>query len=120
MQVVRLDRVLDRMEPEFISLADAAWLQAAAGHPHRKRGDVVVTAHAARSLLRLGDWGSPKFSAPNDERFIEHAATLEVRHERRARLVHTATLVRMADRNVGMVIPIAEVDLHVAHAALHH
>ena len=50
-QAVHVAFLIDRAKPELIRLADdVAGLDAAAGHPHRERGDVMV---APRRLPRL-------------------------------------------------------------------
>ena len=84
MQVVDMKGVLDGAQAEVVGAADRlAAFDAAAGHPHREAGGVVVTAVAL-----FGHRGAAEFAAPDDERVLEQAAGLEVLDQPGDRLIH--------------------------------
>ncbi len=125
MEIVHLDRVLRHVVAEFVGFAVRdARLDAAAGHPHRERARVVVAPQELRSVARLVHRRAAELAAPHDQRRVEQAARLEVRHERRGRLVRLAAQVGQLLDDVlaeaGAVgIPTAVVELHEPHAAFH-
>ncbi len=63
---------------------DVTSLHTAAGHPDREGIDVMI---APRRVANLGHRSAPKLASPDDERFIEQTAPLEVAHQCRARLI---------------------------------
>ena len=110
-------------EPSSSVRADAdAAFEAAAGHPHREAVAVVVAAGAAAVF---GGGLAAEFAAPDDERFIEQAALLEVFQQGGDWLVGRAGMVRVIGDEVAVGVPVvvavsaAGVELHEAHAALH-
>ena len=58
-----------------------------------------------------------EFSAPNDQRFIEHAETLEVFNQRGASLIDVLALRFMLARQIAVCIPTAMKNLNVAHTS---
>ena len=85
-QVVDVEAVLDGAEAEFVGGADGlAALHAAAGHPHREAGRVVIAAVAFFAHRRAAE-----FAAPDDQRLVEQAALLEVLEQPGDRLVDLA------------------------------
>ncbi len=86
MEVVDVDGIFLGFEPKLVrGTVDRARLDAAASHPHRKAVVVVVAsidlALVGAGSRKLDGWCTPKFSAPDDERVLEHAALFEVGKE---------------------------------------
>ena len=118
-EVVDRKRVLDDVVTEFVGLAvDLAALGAAAGHPHREAAWVVVATVVILRESALAVDGPPEFSAPDDERIVEHPALLEVFDEGVAGLVDVLALARHTPADVGVVVPVIVVNLDEAYAAL--
>ena len=110
-EVVDVDDVLDRVVAEVVGLAVAdAALDAAARHPDREALDVVVTAVA------LGHRRATELAAPDDERFVEHPALLEVRDQGSARLIDFLRDPRDAVSHAAVMIPVAVIELDEPHA----
>ena len=80
-----------RLEAGLIGGAhDRAALDAAAGHPHREAGRVMVAAAAAA----LADRRSAELASPDDQGILEQAGALEVGEQGRHGLVgHSAHLL---------------------------
>ena len=119
-QVVHVQRVLDRPEAKLISgTYHLPSHDAAAGHPAREAVGIVVTARAS-----LGCRRSSKFTAPDNQCVVEHTAPFEVGEQCCAAAVDTGDQFFVKLVVVAMRIPLvaraaAVVDLHHAHAALH-
>ena len=78
-EIVQVDRILDRAIAEIVGLAvDGAGLGAAAGHPHRETTRVVVAAILVRAEAALAVDGAAEFAAPDDERVIEQASLAQI------------------------------------------
>ena len=91
-QVVDVDAVLDGLEAEVVGRAvDVAAAHAAAGQPHREAVVIVVAAvdlAGVRALLRQFDRRrAAELAAPDDERFVQQAALLEIDQQCADRLV---------------------------------
>ena len=78
---------------------------------------VVATVVILRESALAVD-GPPEFSAPDDERIVEHPALLEVFDEGVAGLVDVLALAWHASGDVGVVVPVIVVNLDEAYAAL--
>ena len=73
-EVMDVDFVFDRFVAELVGVAEGlAPLYPAAGQPHGEAAAVVVAA-----LGPFGPGGAAEFPPPDDERFVEQAAALEV------------------------------------------
>ena len=117
-EVRDVQRVLDDVVAEVVGLAvDTAALGAAASHPHREAARVVVATVVGHAESALAVDRTAEFSAPDDERVVEHAALLEVLDERVAGAVDVLALAGHAVGQVAMVVPVVEVDLGEADAA---
>ena len=114
-----MQRGLRGAQAEFVGAADGlAAFDAAAGHPHREAGRVMVAAVAL-----LGHRGAAEFAAPDDERVLEEAAGLEVLEQARDGFVHRGAQAGVVALDLRVGVPLragAVVDLHEAHAALDH
>src|SRR4029453_18012857 len=122
MNVVAVDGFVRGFVRPFIAgpVADPAF-DAPARQPRSKRKWVVVTTLTALSTRHPAKLGSPV-----DNGILEQAARLQVLDERRRRLVHAGTHLRMVLGDVFMAVPIpawkpvvrTPPDLHKPHAAL--
>ena len=82
-QVVDVHFLLDRRDAVLVGRAVAmAAFDAAAGHPHRKAGRVMV---APVAVLRPGR--AAEFTSPHDQRVFEHVALFQVGQQCGNRLV---------------------------------
>ena len=88
MQVVDVDRILDRIQSELISLPDhLPAVNASSGKPHGKAIRVMV---AARFLIRpagLRHRGAAELATPDNQCAVEQPALLEILEQGRRRLV---------------------------------
>ena len=81
MDVVNVIRLLDGAESDFVGRSDRlASLDARASHPDREAPGIVISPHRRAVIGRtiFVKRCSAEFSAPDDERFIEQAARIEV------------------------------------------
>ena len=94
-----------------VSVGDSA-LDSSARHPDGKAFDVMIPSVA------LSHGGASEFSAPDNERIVEHAPLLEVLDEGGGALVNP--FGHSGDRvlDPAVVIPSAVVKMNEAHAAL--
>src|SRR5258708_6239694 len=82
-EIVDVDGVFNRLEPEFVgSAVDVAALYAAPSQPHREAVMIMVPAvdfaGVSSGRGQLDGRSAAEFPAPNDQRFIEHAALLQI------------------------------------------
>ena len=111
----------DDVVGEVVGLAvDGAAFEAAAGHPHREAARMMVAAVVLRREAALRVNRAAELAAPDHERFVEHAALLEILNEPVARLIDVAALIGQPAGDVGVRVPVVVVDLHEPHAALDH
>src|SRR5688500_20283758 len=90
MQIVHVNRLLDRLEAEIVGRAvDRSALYAGAGEPHRKSERVVIAAvlDGACAAADLADGRPAELGAAYDQRLVEEAARLEIPDHRRKRLI---------------------------------
>src|SRR5262245_62514976 len=79
-QVVDMDRVLDRVEAQVVGTAERrARLDAAAGQPDREAVGVMVAAVVAP----LDHGGAAELATPEDQGVLQQSAALQVRDEGR-------------------------------------
>ena len=75
-QVVHVNEVLYDVEAEIVGCPDGdAGFDTAAGQPHRKGVGMMI---AAIIVVTLNHGSAAEFTAPHDERVVEHAALLEI------------------------------------------
>ena len=108
MQVVDMNPVFDRMEPEVVRLADGLpAFDAAARHPYRETLPMMI-ASASSLLARhavFHQGRAPKLAAPNDECVLEQPPLFKVLDQRRCRTVDDVTVVLDALDQVAVVVP---------------
>ena len=90
-EVVDVDRVFDHVHSQLIGRAiNHTPFHAAASQKHRECGVVMIASGFLLFLVVLADFSvgrASEFAAPDDQRVVEQPALLEVRDERRGRLV---------------------------------
>ena len=119
LEVVDVHGVLLGIEAEVVgSTVGHAGLDAAAGHPEGEDLAVVVSSVFLAIGAALGVRGAAELSAPDDERFVEHAALLEILDERSRGLVDVAGHLGELILYAAVVIPVAVVELDEADAFL--
>ena len=115
-QVVYMDPILHDVESELVGLAIAdTRLDAAAGHPHRERVGMMVTAVVAPALYHRR---AAELSTPDDEGILEHPPLLQVLDQRGAGPVGDLAVLRDVVHQVPVLIPRFVEDLHEPDAAL--
>src|SRR5690348_15000589 len=119
-QVVDVDLVLDRGIAELIGgTVYLPALDAAAGQPTTETARAVVAAFTVLSGRRPAE-----FARPDDQRFLEQAAPLQVGQQPRDGLIRFAAMQRVVLDHVAVGVPgffavsAAGVNLYEAHAAL--
>ena len=113
-------RVSDDVIAEIVGLAvyHAAFYPAAS-HPDCKALGMVVAPVIFLGQLALAINRPPKLAAPDDQRFVQQAALLEVLDQGGGRLVNVPCLVRQVFGQVAVLIPTAMKDLGQPYTALH-
>ena len=122
MEMPYMQTVFDGSTAEFVSLAitDAAFNPAAC-HPH---GEAVRVMVPAGSFCVFGGRLAAKFTAPNDEGFVEEALLLEIFQQTGDRFVRIAgvfvvvLLQVTVGVPVGVIVVAARVNLDEADATL--
>ena len=79
---------------------------------------MVVATKVVLPQRPLAVVGATEFTAPDNECVVEHAAILEVLHQRGGGLVGLAALVAQSARQSAVLIPAGMVKLDEPHAAL--
>jgi hypothetical protein len=103
MQVVHVHSILRDVESQLIALAVRnARLHAPAGEPHRERIRVMISTIAAAALHHRR---STELTTPNNKRFIQQTALLQVLDECRTRLVSRSAIVFNVVRKISMLVP---------------
>ena len=118
-EVVHMHRLVDDVVAVVVgfSVGDAG-LRAAAGEPHGEATRMVVAAVIVLCKDALAVGGAAEFSAPDDERVVEHAEAFEVLDERGLRLVGILALPAELGGKIEMLVPAAVVELHKPNVAL--
>src|SRR5688572_21355049 len=119
-KVVDVDAVFDRVEAEFVRLADdGAAFDATAGQPHGESVNVVV---AASGVAVLAHGCAAEFAAPNDKGVVEEPAGFQVFHEGGLTLIDIAAdffeVALEIFAGAAVAVPIRVIKLHEADAAL--
>ena len=78
----------------------------------------MIAAVVGRRQLALRVAGAAELAAPDDQRVVEHAPALEIRHQRGAGLIGLAALPLDARRQVVVLIPALVIELDEPDAAL--
>ena len=78
---------------------------------------VVISSVVRGGQFSLAVGGAAKLPAPDDQRFVEHTALLEILNQRRTPLVDVLALRFVFPRQVPMGVPAAMKDLDVADSA---
>src|SRR5262245_31958749 len=109
-EIMNMNGILNRSKPEFISgPVNIAAADAAAGHPHRKPVMIVVTAVDFSGIGagsgKLNSGCASKFTAPNHEGVVKHAALLEIRQQGADRLVAFKGELAVVLLEVVVVVP---------------
>src|SRR5579871_3244783 len=80
LEIVDVDRIFNDVESQIVGFTiDEAGFDSSARQPHGERLRVVVAAQAATERgIGLNHWGTTEFAAPDDERFVQQAALLQV------------------------------------------
>ena len=119
LQIVHVDRIFGDVVSVVVGLAERdAGLDPAACHPDGKAAPVVVAAIVVGGEAALTIHGTSKLAAPDHQRVIEHSALLKIDDESSRSLVHIFAALWQFLWQVAMMIPVAVVELDVAHAAL--
>src|ERR1041385_8682272 len=109
--------IFDRSQAQFIRLSDhLAAFDAAAGHPHRKPGRIMIAAIALLAHRRPA-----KFSAPQHERGFEQAARFQIPEQTRDRFIDCTAKLGMILLDPRMRVPLASrsaIKLHETNAML--
>jgi hypothetical protein len=74
LQVMNMIRIARHVKPQLIRFPNVApRLNAAAGHPHRKRKSMVIPSFFARRVATpyLVHWSSAELASPDHERRIQ-------------------------------------------------
>ena len=115
-EVVDVDRILGDVVAVVIGLAVAdAGLDAAAGHPDGVVAAMMIAAVIVLLDLPLAVDRPPELAAPEHERVLEQAASLEVGDESRAGLVGVAALLADPLGQIAVLIPAPVVKLDEPH-----
>src|SRR5712691_3564088 len=78
MHVMHRDAVLDGVIAKLVGRSIThAWLETAAGEPHREAGQMMISAVALRHRR------AAELRAEHDNRVLEHVALLEIEDQRR-------------------------------------
>src|SRR5262249_42960809 len=114
MPVVDVYFAVDRFVAVVVgaSVGEAAF-DPTAGQPH---GEALVVVVAAIGSLGIGS--TAELAAPDDQRFLEEPARLQVLQEARNRLVDAGRLVAQRVLEVAVVVPLARSDLDKTDAGL--
>ena len=121
-QVVNVNRVLDRSISEFIrpAMTDAA-LHSAACKNHRVRLLVMVPPHVVRSAsvaFALQHRRTPKLRTNHNQCFIQQPALSQVTDQCSHRPIQLSRLFWDATKNTAVVIPSLVKQLHKTHPLL--
>ena len=78
----------------------------------------MIPAMVVFRQLALRIDGASKFTAPDHQRFVEHATLLQVSHQGGGRLINAPTLPAEISREVAVLIPAAVEQLHERNTTL--
>src|SRR5690606_41343681 len=104
-EVVDMDRIFDDIVPKFIGFpVDYPGFDPTSGHPYGKCPRMVFTPVIVRRQFPLTIIGSTKFTAPADQRIIEHASLFEIHLQRGRRLFYIFVLILYFTVQLAMLI----------------
>src|SRR5712691_10211139 len=110
MHVMHRDTILDGVIAKFVGRSVThAWLETAAGEPHREAGQMMISAVA------LSHRRATELRAEHDDRVLEHVALLEIEDQRGDALIDF--LGRAGDMifHRTVMIPVAVIKLNEPH-----
>src|SRR5690349_6230063 len=82
LQVVDVHRIFENVVAIIVGFADGqAALDSTAGHPNRKTPRMMIASVVGSRKFSLAVHRSAKFTRPDDQRVVQHAALLEVEDE---------------------------------------
>ena len=93
-------------------------LDAGSRHPHREASRMVISAVVGRRQPPLRIHGPAEFSAPDEQRVVQHASLLQILHEAITGLIDVLALTRQISGRIGMHIPAVQPDLDEPRPAL--
>src|SRR5688572_3888022 len=77
-QVMQMDGVLDRSEPEFVRAADnASALHASSSHPNCEPVRIMIASFRTAATT-VGSGAAPELAAPDDKGGIEQTAGFQI------------------------------------------
>ena len=120
-QVVQMDAVLNRFEPELIGgTVRHPSSDSGTGQPH---GEAVGIVISPRRVLAFAEWHATELTAPDDQRFVQQPAFFKIRQQRSNRLIDFGTMSAVVLLDALVRVPgffqmsAAGIQLHEAHAA---
>src|SRR5216684_286514 len=101
--IVNMHAILDGVVAEFIGCAIyKPGLHASARHPHSVAVRIVVA-----TVTKLRPRRAPELPGPDDQRIFQQPPGLQILQQPGDRLVDLESQLRMALRNLGVLVPIA-------------
>ena len=116
-QVVNVQFAFGHVKRKIVRLAIDAGLGSAARHPHAEATRVMVSTGFAGTDLALDHGTAAKLAAPDHQRVIQHAALLQIGHQRGARLIGGFAILFQFAVQIAVVIPARVEQLDVADAS---
>src|SRR6185436_12008167 len=100
-----------------------AFLDSTACHPNGERVRMVIAAKVNATVARFIHRRATKFTAPDNQSVVEHAALFEVGNQGSSRLIHLPAFARkrfgkVIDRGCPVHVPAPIEELDEANAAL--
>lgn len=117
MQVMHVNSVFHGIIPVFIGVTvRGPGPDAASGHPHRETLRIVVA-----TIGSLRNRCAPEFTAPHDQRIVQHSALFQIREQGCDGSIDFATVFLVAVFQIAVLIPdVAGGNLNVSHTRLSH
>ncbi len=118
MQIVHVGLRFDSVKSKVVGCTDhLTAFDATAGHPHCEAIGVMVA-----TVTFFGHGSASEFSAPDDERLIEHASPLQVLQQTGDWDIGLTTMHRVIVFDFAVRVPFttgARIELYEAHSAFH-
>ena len=100
-KIVDVQTILDGMQTDFVRATDdSPTFHTAACHPHGKSVGIVVA-----TVPFFAHWRPTKFAAPNDERFVEQSALLEIAEQNRLQSIEPQAALLLFLAVAGIATP---------------
>src|SRR5262249_21275367 len=116
LKIVHMDGIAGRRPADLIGLTvDIAGSGSAAGHPHAE-GERMMIA----TIFTLPQGRATELSPPNDERFIEQAAPLQVAQQSGDWLIDGAAVPSEVVLEISVLIPRSVDQADEPHTAFNH